>query len=94
MAQEQELEHKLVKAVKKIGGMCLKFVSPSYRGMPDRLILIALGKMAFLEVKAPGKKPRKLQSLRHKQLTELGFKVYVLDKEEQIGGIIDAIQSA
>ena len=93
MAQEKELELKLIKAVRKAGGIALKFVSPGYAGMPDRLVLIAYGKLAFVEVKSPGKKPRKIQAVRHKQLQDLGFKVYVLDQEEQIGGIIDAIST-
>jgi len=49
------------------------------------------GKMAFVEVKAPGKKPRPLQVARHEILRQLGFKVYVLDDVKEIGGIIDEI---
>lgn len=94
MTKESELEKKLRKAVESLGGLALKFVSPGLAGMPDRLVLIAIGKIGFVEVKAPKKKPRKLQKIRHKQLQELGFQVYVLDKESQIGGIIDAIRSS
>ena len=43
--------------------------------------------------RAPGKKPRPLQLSRHRLLRQLGFKVYVLDDESQIGGMIDEIQS-
>lgn len=91
MAEEKQLEIKLVKAVKKHGGLALKLVSPGFDGLPDRLVLIAVGKIAFVEVKAPGKKPRKLQQVRIKQLNELGFLVFVLDDEKKIGGIIDEI---
>lgn len=91
--EEKVIEKKIIKAVKSRGGLALKFVSPGFDGVPDRLILLALGKLAFVEVKAPNKKPRKLQLLRHKQIKELGFKVYVLDNENDIGGIIDEIQS-
>lgn len=90
---EKTIEKKLIKAVKSRGGLALKFVSPGFDGVPDRLILLALGKLAFVEVKAPNKKPRKLQILRHNQIRALGFKVYVLDNENDIGGIIDEIQS-
>ncbi len=93
MAKESELERKLCREVKALGGLALKFVSPGLAGMPDRLILIAIGKIGFVEVKAPKKKPRKLQKIRHQQLKNLGFNVYVLDEEAQIGGIIDAIRS-
>ena len=93
MAKEKIIETKLSKAVKAIGGLCLKFVSPGYDGVPDRLILIAYGKVAFVEVKAPGKKPRPLQVARINKIKSLGFKVYVLDDEKQIGGIINDISS-
>ncbi len=42
---------------------------------------------------APGKKPRPLQLSRHRLLRQLGFKVYVLDDESQIGGMIDEIRA-
>ena len=90
---EKTIEQKLVKAVKKHGGICQKFVSPGFDGMPDRLVLLPHGRFAFVEVKAPGEKPRPLQLARHRLLRRLGFKVYVLDDEEQIGGILDEIRA-
>ena len=94
MAEEAKLEEKLVKAVKATGGLCLKLVSPGYVGVPDRIVLVALGKIGFVEVKAHKKKPRRIQLKRHRELRALGFQTFVLDDEKQIGGIIDAIQAA
>lgn len=91
--REKVLEQKLVTAVKKLGGAAPKFVSPGLDGMPDRLVLLPDGMMGFVEVKAPGEKPRPLQLARHRMLRGLGFKVYVLDEEKQIGGILDAIRT-
>jgi hypothetical protein len=91
--REREIERRLAKAVKKVGGMCPKFISPGFDGMPDRLILLPGGRIAFVEVKATGGKPRPLQTARHEQLRRLGFKVYVLDGAEQIGGILSEIQT-
>ncbi len=81
---EKKIEQKLEKAVKVQGGLALKFVSPNFDGMPDRIILLPEGKLAFVEVKANGKKPRALQLARHRTLKKLGFRVYVLDNENQI----------
>ncbi len=92
--REKIIEHKLAVRAKKMGGIAPKFISPGLGGMPDRIVLFPLGKMAFVEVKAPGMKPRPLQKARHEMLRVLGFNVYVLDQESQIGGIIDAIQSS
>lgn len=93
MDREKTIEQWLVKAAKNMGGIALKFVSPGFDGMPDRIVLLPEGKIAFVEVKAPGCKPRPLQLSRHGMLRRLGFMVYVLDSEEQIGGILDAIRT-
>ena len=91
--REKTIEQKFREAVKAVGGVALKFTSPGLDGMPDRLALLPGGRMAFVEVKAPGKKPRPLQLARHRLLRRLGFKVYVLDDEKQIGGMIDEIRA-
>ena len=93
MKSEKQIEQSLVKAVIHLGGICPKFVSPGFDGMPDRIVLFPNGVMAFVEVKAPGKKPRPLQVTRHEMLRHLGFKVYVLDDTEKIGEILDAIRT-
>lgn len=76
-----------------MGGIAPKFVSPGYDGMPDRIVLLPGGRMGFVEVKAPGEKPRPLQLARHGMLRRLGFRVFVLDDETQIGGMLDEIKS-
>lgn len=91
--REKNIEQKFRETVRNAGGLALKFTSPGWDGMPDRLALLPGGRMAFVEVKAPGKKPRPLQLARHRTLRQLGFRVYVLDDEKQIGGIIDEIRT-
>jgi len=76
-----------------MGGLASKFVSPSFDGMPDRIVLMPGGKIGFTEVKRKGESPSPLQEARHGLLRRLGFKVYVLDDEEKIGGILNEIQS-
>ena len=85
---EKQIEMKLIKETKKQGGLALKFISPGFVGMPDRILLLPGSKMAFVEVKAPGEKPRALQLKRHGMLRRLGFKVYVLDDVVQIEQIL------
>ena len=91
--REKTIEHKLTIAAKNMGGIALKFVRPGFDGMPDRIVLLPGGHMGFVEVKAMGCKPRPLQLARQRLLRELGFKVYVLDDEQQIGGILDEIRT-
>ena len=89
--REKTIEKKLILAIKDMGGIAPKFMSPGFDGMPDRIVLLPGGRMGFVEVKAPGKVPRPLQEARHRMLRMLGFKVYVLGTVDQIGGILDAI---
>jgi hypothetical protein len=92
--REMKIERALVKQIKHFGGFALKFTSPGFDGVPDRLVLLPGGKIAFVELKAPGKKMRPLQIKRKSQLEALGLLVYCIDSLEQIGGILDEIQSA
>lgn len=91
--REKMIEKKLVQVVKLSGGIAPKFVSPGFDGVPDRIVLLPDGHIGFVEVKAPGEKPRPLQLSRHGLLRRLGFKVFVLDDEQQIGGLLDEIRA-
>ena len=91
--QEKQIEQQLVATVRKRDGLCPKWVSPGLDGIPDRIILLPGGRIAFAELKAPGKKPRPLQERRIAQLRKLGFKVYVIDSIEMIGGVLDEISA-
>lgn len=90
---EKEIEEKLIKAVKAAGGICLKYAASGTAGMPDRLVFLPGGRMGFVEVKAPGKRPRQLQLVRHRKLKGLGYRVFVLDDPEKIGEVLDAIRA-
>ena len=89
--RESKIERRLAASVKRMGGLAVKFVSPGLDGVPDRIVLLPGRKIAFVELKAPGKKLRVLQEKRKRQLESLGFPVYVIDGVEQIGGVLDEI---
>lgn len=89
---EKQIERQLVKSIKAKGGLCLKFNCLSMSGVPDRIILMPYGKVVFVEVKAPGKKLRKLQIKRKKPFESLGFEVAVLDDIRQIDALIGRLE--
>lgn len=89
--RESDIEESLVRKVKEKGGLAIKFISPSLSGIPDRLLLLPGGRFAFVELKAPGKKPRALQRRRMKQLSALGFSCYIVDNVDLIEKIIHQI---
>ena len=90
---EKDVEQSLVNSVKMAGGLALKFVSPGVNGVPDRLILLPGGHMAFAELKAPGQTPRPLQQHRIGELRQLGFRVYIIDDINQIGGVLNEVSA-
>ncbi len=90
--QESNIEKRLKKEIEKIGGKALKFVSPGVSGVPDRIVLLPQGRIIFVELKAPGKKPRPIQKYRIKELTALGFKVEIIDSIERINNFIREIE--
>ncbi len=82
--EESRIEKYLKKQVEKIGGKAYKWNPTGVIGVPDRMVLLPGGKVIFVELKAPGKKLRKMQEYRAKQLSELGFQVECLDTIEKI----------
>lgn len=89
--REKTVESKFSSAVKAKGGLAVKFTSPGFNGMPDRLVMFPGGRIAFVVVKAPGETSRPLQRSRHKLLRRMGFKVYVLDSTADIQRIIEEV---
>ena len=89
--REKIIEKELAARSRAMGGIAPKFTSPGFDGMPDRLVLLPGGRMGFVELKVPGKKPRALQLARHRLLQRLGFKVYVIDEINQIDSVLEEI---
>jgi hypothetical protein len=89
--REKQIEARLKREVKRIGGLALKFASPGNAGVPDRIVLLPNGNVVFAELKAPGKNLRPLQIKRKEQLETLGFKVYVIDSYEKVDVFIQEV---
>ena len=92
--EESKIETRLNQRVKKLGGLSLKWASPGYIGVPDRIVMLPCGKIAFVELKTTGKKPRAIQIKRHEELRALGFKVYVVDSYEGVEEILNEVQAS
>lgn len=87
--REKAIELKLRKVVEQAGGVAIKYPATLVAGFPDRIILMPNGRVSFVEVKAPGKKPTAIQQWWHTKLIGLGFKVYVIDSVEQIKEVLE-----
>ena len=89
---EKELERKLRYYVETgLGGRCMKWVSPGNRGVPDRIVLLPGGRVAFVEMKRPGGRTDPLQEYWHNQLRSLGYPVYVIYTPEDLSRVLQAL---
>jgi hypothetical protein len=80
---ERDIEAYLVKRVKALGGYAYKFVSPSNRGVADRLVVLP-GVVWFVEVKAEGGRLSPLQTLFIEQMKRLDQNVIVVWNKEDV----------
>lgn len=87
---ETRLKDKLTE-VKGTKALALKFISPGFAGIPDRVILLEGGRTIFVELKAPDEEPRPLQQYRAIQLKKLGFEVYCIDSYEAVDKFIEEV---
>lgn len=73
-ARENSIEEYLSRQVKALGGCCPKWVSPGHNGVPDRILILPGGRIAFAETKRPkGGRASALQVIWQQILRRLGF---------------------
>ena len=82
IALEKDLEKKIVTKAKQLGFLSYKFVSPSNRGVPDRIFISKTGKVFFIEFKSVKGKLTKLQEKKISELTTNKADVFVVNSEE------------
>lgn len=84
--RESGLERKVKKRIEDLGGLCLKWTSPGFTGVPDRIAFLPGGKIVFIELKAPGKGDARNPRQRRvaAQLEKLGADVIVIDSLEEL----------
>jgi hypothetical protein len=90
--RERDIEIYLVFKAQAAGGSAYKFVSPGAVGVPDRIVLLPGGKIAFVELKAPGRTSTPIQGFQQRQLQELGCRVYAdIDSKAKVDQIIQEL---
>lgn len=88
--RESVVEAALVRECRLRGLCCLK-LTPTAPGVPDRVILASGGAHVFVEVKAPGRRPRAAQRRWHEVLAALGHEVCVVDHPQGARDLVAAI---
>jgi len=87
--RERNIEKYLRDRVRDVGGLAMKWVSPGNNGVPDRIVFLPGGRIVFVELKAPGKKPTALQLHQHERLRTLGQLVIVIDSKEKVDSLLE-----
>ena len=86
---EKEIEKKVCDYAKSRGLLVYKFTSPNRRAVPDRLFIVPMGNIFFVEFKSAGNKPTPPQEREHYRLASHGARVYWTDNVEQGIAIIN-----
>jgi hypothetical protein len=75
-----------------MGGMCPKFIDPSRRGAPDRMVLLPGRPVFFVEMKREvGGVVKPWQTRYHEDLRALGHRVWVLWSKEEVDAFISEV---
>ena len=91
---ESKIESYLRDEIKTIGGRAYKFISPGNNGVPDRLVCLPGGVIAFVETKDKGKKSTPRQRLQQGRLKALGFRVYTeIDSRAKVDQVIGELNA-
>lgn len=93
--RERDIERHLVKRVKELGGEVRKVQWIGRVGAPDRLVMLpdswftreqctSFTHTIWVELKAPGEKPRTSQLREHERMRRMGQRVVVIDSIEGV----------
>lgn len=90
--REKNIEKYLREQVKAAGGWAPKWESPGNAGVPDRIIFFPGGRIFFVELKAPGRKPTPLQLVKAEKIQGYGQTVLVIDSKQKVDEFIRHVQ--
>ena len=89
---EKDIEKYLVDGVKKMGGLCLKWVCPGNDGVPDRIVIMPGGRVWFVELKEVHGRLSPLQKYWRESLFDLGCQAVVLRGRQMVTLFLSTLQ--
>ena len=91
--RESTIETRLVREVRKLGGLCYKFVSPGSPGVPDRIIILPVGHVVFVELKTEIGRLANIQKWQIEELRKRGADVRVLKGMDQVLAFLEEVKA-
>lgn len=89
--KESTIEARLVREVKKRGGLCYKFTSPGNPGVPDRIVILPGGTTVYVELKTEIGRLAKIQKWQIEELRKRGADVRVLKGMDQVMNFLEEV---
>ena len=89
--KESAIEARLVREVKKRGGLCYKFISPGNPGAPDRIVILPGGTTVYVELKTEIGRLAKIQKWQLEELRRRGAVVRVLKGMDQVLAFLEEV---
>lgn len=89
--KESTIEARLVREVKKRGGLCYKFISPGNPGVPDRIVILPGGTTIYVELKTEIGRLAKIQKWQIEELRRRGAVVRVLKGMDQVLAFLEEV---
>lgn len=90
--RESEIEQHLVQRVRELGGEVRKVRWIGRRGAPDRLVMLPdlnpSHRTVWVELKAPGQKPKPHQAREIERMRAMGQRVEVIDSIEGVEALL------
>lgn len=90
MTTERDVEQYLIDEAEKLGGTAVKFTGA--RGLPDRIVLLPGGRTAYVEVKRPGKRAKKLQAYWLRVLAGYGALTATVSTPSEVDALLQRMK--
>lgn len=91
LTSEKSIEHYFCAEMRKLQLPCIKQFNPYEAGWPDRLVVLPLGLVFWVEFKSTGKRPAALQIHRHEALKALGHHVFIVSTRAEAESLVETI---
>ena len=88
---ERDIEQRLVREVRKMGGEAFKWVSPGNDGVPDRIVMFP-GLIIFVELKADRGRLSSVQKVQIRRIQKLGQDVEVVQGMDELDQFLERMK--
>ena len=90
--RERDIEKRLVREIRAMGGEAFKWVSPGNDGVPDRIVMLPGGIVVFVELKADRGRLAGVQRVQIRRIQRWGQEVVVVQGMDELDQFIERMR--